>query len=221
MTEQEWLAGTDALGMDSYLWDSRRGSERKGMLFAVGCCRRLWPLLIDERSQRAVQAGEEYADGVMAAAEPEVIWREAFDAHKRTKTAITRSAAECACTVVCGQATEVITNVVIVCATGISHDNPAYDAAVYSHLLRCIFGNPFRPVSINPTWLTPTVTNLAATAYQERILPSGELDTARLSVLADALEEAGCDNSDILTHLRGPGPHVRGCWVVDMLLMKE
>ena len=50
---------------------------------------------------------------------------------------------------------------------------------------------------------------LVQTAYEERGLPSGELDAAGLSILADALEEAGCDNADLLDHLRGPGPHVR------------
>jgi predicted DNA-binding WGR domain protein len=62
---------------------------------------------------------------------------------------------------------------------------------------------------------------LAQAAYEERIMPSGELDPARLAVLSDALEEAGCDNPDILAHLRSLGPHVRGCWVVDLLLGKE
>ncbi len=71
-----------------------------------------------------------------------------------------------------------------------------------------------------PAWLTPTVTSLAIAAYEERSLPSGELDTARLAILADALEDAECDNTDILTHLRGPGPHVRGCWPVDLCLHK-
>ena len=61
---------------------------------------------------------------------------------------------------------------------------------------------------------------LARAAYDQRELPSGALDTTRLAVLADALEEAGCDQADLLTHLRGPGPHVRGCWVVDLILGK-
>ena len=87
-------------------------------------------------------------------------------------------------------------------------------------LLRDIFGNPFRTISLTPDWRTPTVTSLATAAYDERILPSGELDPARLAVLSDALEAAGCDDSDILGHLRGPGPHVRGCWVIDLLLEK-
>ena len=88
-------------------------------------------------------------------------------------------------------------------------------------ILRCIFVNPFRPVSLDPAWRTPTVTALATATYEERILPAGTLDPDRLAVLADALEEAGCDNADILAHLRGPGPHVRGCWVLDLLLEKE
>jgi hypothetical protein len=95
------------------------------------------------------------------------------------------------------------------------------ELAAQAALVRCMFGNPFRPITINPAWQTPTVTSLARAAYEERSLPSGELDPARLAVLADALEEAGCTNPDILDHLRGPGPHVRGCWLVDHLLGKE
>ena len=87
--------------------------------------------------------------------------------------------------------------------------------------LKCLFSNPFRPISIDPAWLTDTVTNLATVAYEERNLPSGELDPVRLAVLSDALEESGCNNADMLRHLRGPGPHVRGCWVVDLLLGKS
>jgi hypothetical protein len=88
-------------------------------------------------------------------------------------------------------------------------------------LLRCIFGNPFRPVSSDPACLTPQVVALAQAAYDQRELPAGTLDGARLAVLADALEEAGCTNADLLDRLRGPGPHVRGYWVVDLLLGKR
>jgi hypothetical protein len=86
--------------------------------------------------------------------------------------------------------------------------------------LRDVFSNPFRPVTINPTWLSPTVINLARAAYEERIMPSGELEPARLAVLSDCLEESGCDE-DILDHLRSAGPHVRGCWGLDLILGKE
>src|SRR5262249_53955080 len=91
-------------------------------------------------------------------------------------------------------------------------------------LIRCVFGNPFRPHAIDPAWLTRndgTVKQLAQAAYEERDLPSGHLDVTRLGVLADALEEAGCTSADLLEHLRGPGPHVRGCWAVDLLSDRE
>jgi hypothetical protein len=87
-------------------------------------------------------------------------------------------------------------------------------------LLLCIFGNPFRPVVINSAWLTATVVSLAAVAYEERNLPSGLLDSARLAILADALEDAGCTDATLLDHLRGPGPHVRGCFALDLVLGK-
>jgi hypothetical protein len=86
-----------------------------------------------------------------------------------------------------------------------------------SDLLRCIFGNPCRPTVVDPAWFTwheATLPRLARCVYDGRAFD-------RLPVLADALEEAGCHDADILAHCRGPGPHVRGCWVVDLLLGKE
>ena len=88
-------------------------------------------------------------------------------------------------------------------------------------LLRDIIGNPFRPVALGSTSQTHQVVALAQAIYEERSLPSGHLDVARLAVLADMLEEAGYSDADILGHLRGPGPHVRGCWVVDLLTGRE
>ena len=80
--------------------------------------------------------------------------------------------------------------------------------------LHDIFGNPFLPITFNPVWLTPTVKRLAQTAYEER-----RFDL--MPILADALEEAGCDNADILDHCRTFPVHVLGCWVVDKILGKE
>jgi hypothetical protein len=96
------------------------------------------------------------------------------------------------------------------------------ECAAQAVLLRCIFGNPVYPLAINPAWLTPAVVSIAQAAYDERQLPSGELDFARLAVLADALEEAGCTDLELLVHLRGPGQvHVRGCWALDRVLARE
>jgi hypothetical protein len=82
-------------------------------------------------------------------------------------------------------------------------------------LIRDIFGNPFRPpVEFFPEWRTDTVIAIARTMYASR-------DFSGMPILADALQDAGCDSEDILTHCRGGGPHVRGCWVVDLVLEKE
>jgi hypothetical protein len=81
-------------------------------------------------------------------------------------------------------------------------------------ILRDIFGNPFRPVSLNQRWFSSTVLDLARNIYDEH-------QFERMPILADALMDAGCDSEEILNHCRGPGPHVRGCWVVDLLLGKD
>jgi len=92
-------------------------------------------------------------------------------------------------------------------------------------LLHDIFGPlPFRKVNIDPAWLAwnnGTVKRLAEAAYADRTMPAGTLDVALMGVLADALEESGCTSEEILEHLRGPGPHVRGCFVLDLLLGKD
>jgi hypothetical protein len=88
-------------------------------------------------------------------------------------------------------------------------------------ILRDVFGNPFRPIVVHRDWRTETVRALAQAGDDNREEPSGILDNARLGILADALEEAGCDNVEILKHLQSPGPHFRGCWAVDLLLANE
>jgi hypothetical protein len=89
-------------------------------------------------------------------------------------------------------------------------------------LLRDIFATPFRPrPALAPDLLTPDVLDQARTAYEERQLPSGHLDPARLAALAAALEESGRTDAGLLSHLRGEGPHVRGCFVVDAVLGME
>jgi hypothetical protein len=81
-------------------------------------------------------------------------------------------------------------------------------------LVRCVFGNPFRPVTLAPAWLTASVRQLAQAIYDDRAFD-------RLPILADALEDVGCDNADVLGHCRQGGEHVRGCWVVDLVLGRE
>jgi hypothetical protein len=90
-----------------------------------------------------------------------------------------------------------------------------------AELLRDIAGNPFRPCVLDPLWRkrdNGLVVRLARVAADERRQPDGTLDGTRLAILGDALEDVGCTDEQILSHLHGPGPHVRGCWVVDLLL---
>jgi hypothetical protein len=85
--------------------------------------------------------------------------------------------------------------------------------AHHAILIRDVFGNPFRPVAFDPAWRTSAAVGIAQTMYESR-------DFAVMPILADALEDAGCDSPDVLAHCRGDGPHVRGCWVVDLVLGK-
>jgi hypothetical protein len=91
-------------------------------------------------------------------------------------------------------------------------------------MLRDLFGNPFRPAPVVDlawlAWQVGTVRELAQAAYEER-RPEGTLESARLAVLSDALEDVGCTDAELLGHLRSPGPHVRGCWAVDLALGKS
>jgi hypothetical protein len=81
-------------------------------------------------------------------------------------------------------------------------------------IVRDIFGNPFRPVVFSPQWRTDTAVALARQMYESR-------DFGAMPILADALQDAVCDSEDILSHCRCDGPHVRGCWALDLVLGKE
>ena len=236
MTESEWLACTDPQKMLGHLGE--RASERKLRLFACACCRRIWHLLKDRRSREAVEAVGRFADGLAPAEEratanfaalqaAEAAARAYDEGPPRLREAAAAEAAADAALAAVGPV-HLIHAVVedAVDAARLSELHPADDPlgaierAAQAALL-CDLFSPFRPVTIAPACLTPQVVALAQAAYEQRELPAGTLDLARLAVVADALEDAGCDQADLLGHLRGPGPHVRGCWAVDLLLGKE
>jgi hypothetical protein len=93
-------------------------------------------------------------------------------------------------------------------------EDKTHEKAAQKNLLHCIFANPFDCSRFDVSWLTPTVLNLATAIYKDRTLGG-------LPILADALEEVGCDNSDLLVHFRSAGPHALGCWALDVVLGKE
>ncbi len=225
MTEREWLECADPKRMLKVLRGKIKVSDRKLRLLACGCCRRIWKDLTLQSVRPAIETAEQYAD--LAATDQELAV-----VHQRGVSAVVRSLHRNVDKM--GKDTAYDTKMR---RMGLAM-NAAYPGPVRINLLRslgddevsrefgpiflrCVIGNPFRPIFINPAWLAPIVATLASSAYDERILPTGELDAARLGVLSDALEEAGCDAADILNHLRSPGPHVRGCWPVDLLLGKK
>jgi hypothetical protein len=172
-----------------------------------------------ERNRRAVEVAERFADGQGSAAD--LTPRAAI---KSARTDLERAAFFATWD---GPVSEDTVSLGVASTLASRRSDDMREAATLAHdaehagLVRCILGNPFRPVAADPFWLTATVVSLAQAAYDNRILPAGTLDATRLAIPADALEDAGCTNSDILSHCRSEGLHVRGCWVVDLLLGKK
>ena len=222
MTEEEWLATPDYGEMLRYL--GKKASGRKLRLFAVACVRRIGGLLTDERCRRAADSAERYADRQVERRELRADQGEA-GAAARAIYAATGDANAALAAVAAGTHTAFSAAYGAASYAGSAlREKRPQERAAQADLLRCVFGNPFRPfrpATVSSAWQTPQVVALAQAAYEQRDLPAGTLDLARLAVLADALEEAGCDQADLLGHLRGPGPHVRGCWAVDLLLGKQ
>jgi hypothetical protein len=214
MTEKEWLAGNCLDALLKYVQKSkRRGpSRRKLALFSCGCARRLSPQLNAVlHLAKGLDLAEQSADGLLKEKQIRQYRRSLRTrpyGDPRAATVISwclrlpedqlsspeyaaRSAAVCARREV-GQAEEI----------------------VQCELLRDIVGNPFRPVAFDPRWRTADTVGLARGIYEDRAFD-------RLPLLADALMDAGCADEQVLGHCRSDGPHVRGCWVVDLVLSKD
>lgn len=225
--EADWLTYTDPQRM----WDFLRGraDDRRLRLFAAACCRRVWPLLAREPARAAVEVAERLADGRADDAERRAARRAAQQAAEargvtRTPTAPKweRLAASAAYWALARSAVEAAQNAqpLVLGAIGARAGlDPAGWAAAAAErraqvaLLRDIFDDPSPCPPVDPAWLTPAVVSLAQTIYDGRAFN-------RMPELAEGLSLAGCTDGGILGHCRGPGPHVRGCWVVDLLLGK-
>jgi hypothetical protein len=206
MTEHDWQTASEPHAMLDFLQKTNRANERKLRLFAVACSRRMWDW-IDVPGRTAVEVAENFADGLAGIEE--------------------LRAARLACQGAGGQAAwyAAATSPVIAAhnaarsaQAGVANNaqlgSEAAELVAQAKLLREIFGDPFRPLSVDPSWLTLHVVELAQTIYDD-------CGFDRMPALADALDEAGCDHQEILAHCRGPGPHVRGCWLLDLILGKE
>jgi len=214
MDAARWLACTDPMPMLEFLCSKVSG--RKLRLFAVACCRRVSHMLTAE-AREGVELAEHVAEGLADSTECKKGRDKALHAgwvmddafrHRRgpAKAAV--------CKALCRQP--------YLAATGSARRTKSY-VDNQCHLLRDIIPCPFISVDLKSEWIAWTggiVIRLAEAAYQERTMPEGTIDEARLAVLGDALEEAGCQDEEILKHCREQGIHVRGCWLLDLLLNK-
>jgi hypothetical protein len=234
MTESEWQSCTDPKTMLGLLHG--KASDRKLRLFSAARCRLFRPDWDDQWATReAVDAAEQLSDGLCPAGQlarfhrpwedfiRDVSWGTMDPTGSSTvlppyrlgqllEQAVSSPGA--------GSAARDVLYDDLQSYYGGNWKDGRQERRAECHLLHEVFGNPFRPVTAAPAWQTPDVVALARAAYEQRELPAGTLDTSRLAVLADALDDAGCDQPDLLAHLRSPGPHVRGCWAVDLLLGK-
>jgi hypothetical protein len=225
--EKDWLAFDDPTDMMRFL---ARAGDRKVRLFAVACCRRLWGLLPGPRHRDAVEVAERFADGLATQAEriaahkavrpvrsppaSPVAWATSYAAHLVTEKTAAATLRVCYYGQNAFRAPDVLRG-----------PRQAAEGRAQADLVRDILGNPFRrtrvPAPARRAWLAwggGVVRRLALAAYERRKLPEGALDPSRLAILADALEEAGCTDAELLAHLRSPGPHVRGCFALDLVL---
>ena len=225
MTEAEWAVCVDPRRMLQFLHS--KGSKRIWRLFAVACVRRVEPLMRDPRSRLAVEVAERFADGEATGEELNAAHEQAeaaahqahYEAYMDEARARFRWDATYEAFYIAAQAADAA---VQCAAADISEANGGPTVVIAESLqlpdlLREVFGNPFRWITIDaawPAWNDGAIPKMAQGIYDGRAF-------GRLQLLADALEEAGCDNADILSHCRSGGEHVRGCWVVDLLLGKS
>jgi hypothetical protein len=222
MTEEQWLSCVSPEAMLQHLTD--KASPRKLRLYAIGCCRRIWSQLRDDRCRHAIEIAQRYADGRANLTE--------LNAAERTVAAMARVTGDIASPLAYAEfaiggaawaatrtsawlaAWDAGWDARMVARDYIPGTNWERERVCQAELLHDLIGNPFRPVVIDPAWLAfhdGVVPKLARVIYDEDRFGD-------LPILADALEEAGCSLPQILEHCRGRLPHFRGCWVVDAVL---
>jgi hypothetical protein len=229
--ETYWLECSEPAQMLEYL--ESRVDGRKWRLFACAALRQAWHHFIDERSQQAVQTAECYAEGLATREELDRAREAALEVVEGINLRATVSdagwSASRAAVYVCDPrpvtAARISNMLTIISAAPWGEDQASVEARgepedkAIAKLLACdlvreIFGNPFRPVAIEPAWLrwnggtVPVMAHILAAERRYREMP----------ILADALEEAGCTEESLLAHCRQAADHVPGCWVLDALL---
>jgi hypothetical protein len=198
-----------------------KASERKLRLFACARCRESWAELVDPKSKKAVEVAEKVAEGGVSAAHRKILKKQREEAESLAGEAVDSIRGMFGWGSSQGIASLAVTFAVgPYCISVEPYLDPLFahiDLHKESALLRDILGNPFRPVAIRSSWLTwndGTVRRIAQAIFDERAFD-------RMPILADALEDAGCVDEQIVKHCRDGGLHVRGCHVLDALLGKK
>jgi hypothetical protein len=227
MTEAEWWEGNNPHKMLHALAGlnpagnrlSRMRNpilDRKFRLFAVACGRVIEDRIPRDVGRATINIAEWFADGQATRADLKAAKRAAWAAWGDLQGQPTSTALWTAAWV----ADWKVVNAASQAVSGVEAFMGRSDRlnTLLCTLVRDVFGNPLSPPPALPpavlAWNDGTVPKLAQAIYDERTFD-------RMSILADALEEAGCTDADVLAHCRGAGPHVRGCWVVDLVLGKQ
>jgi hypothetical protein len=227
MTEEDWLQSLEpelmvtTLSYHLKLARTKNG-RRKLLLFGCACCRRVVHLFPDESWSHLVNLAENLSEGTTSQSELDAALGDADLVPQEGEADHVWQARNClhlALGRLCkAAATAALACVWINIALRWLRADEVVECAVQANLLRCIFGNPFQPpLAIQPTlldWNGGAVVGLARAIDAERRFDD-------MPVLADALEEAGCSDEEVLGHLRGPGPHCRGCHALDTILGKR
>jgi hypothetical protein len=226
VTDEEWRDDPHPFRLLRW-WRYFRGeeSQRKRRLLACACCRLFWGHLSDACLRRAVELAEGFADGrvgpgelarahehalALATSRGRRLSQMGNDNPEWVGLATAWRAASAAASV-SGPEGSPLENALHAAAQDGGHGRDTEDAG-QAALVRDVLGNPVRPVVQDPAWPRGgAVREVAQAIYDGKRFED-------LAILADALEEAGCSDAAILEHFRGPGPHVRGCWAVDLLL---
>jgi hypothetical protein len=228
MTPEEWEACRQPRAMLQFFGE--RAGARKARLLAVACCRLRWGQVPDGWFHRALEAAEAYVDGPPNKKALDAARRAASSAYAQAEVAL-RVAYQDA--VAAGMSADhygpfrevaLVWHAAEAAAQVTSRGSRSATAAVppgerpdHCGLVRCLFGNPWRPACLDPAvlaWNGGAASRLAECIYDGRRFGD-------LPVLADLLEEAGCTDAALLRHLRGPGPHALGCWALDAVLGKS
>jgi len=214
MTDTDWQAATDPTPMLEYL--RGKASDRKLRLFAAAVFGRLLRLLPDPRQRRGVEVLEQVAEGAVPRSACRAVTAEVRQAIPRNEWVADAPPADDPHFIALMLYREFCSSSIAIhavqAAAGLA--DGAGEQHEQARLLRCIVGNPLRPVAAGPDLLTSTAVSLARAIYENRAFDL-------LPILADSMQDAGCESVEVLTHCRDGGPHARGCWVVDLLLGKE